>query len=196
MLNYIKLKRLLDIILSVLLIIIASPFFLVISALILLIDHYPILFIQTRTGINKKKFKIIKFRTMSKYKHLPDEKRVTKFGQFLRKYKLDELPQLINIFIGNMSFVGPRPLLIEYDNLYSLRQNKRFNVLPGITGLSQIKVYLRGNYNWKIKLNYDRVYVKKISIKLDIYIILKTILILLKLIFKKSEYRENFEKFN
>ena len=95
-----------------------------------------------------------------------------------------------------MSFVGPRPLLIEYDNLYSLRQNKRFNVLPGITGLSQIKVYLRGNYNWKIKLNYDRVYVKKISIKLDIYIILKTILILLKLIFKKSEYRENFEKFN
>ena len=104
---------------------------------------------------------MFKFRTMSSSTNLPDEKRITKLGRVLRKYKLDELPQLINILIGNMSFVGPRPLLIEYDNIYNSRQNKRFNVLPGITSLSQIKVFLRRNYNWSMKLNFDLVYVKK-----------------------------------
>lgn len=196
MFDYIKIKRISDLLLSIFLLIIFLPFFLIIILLISTIDRFPFIFIQIRSGINKKKFKMFKFRTMSSSTNLPDEKRITKLGRVLRKYKLDELPQLINILIGNMSFVGPRPLLIEYDNIYNLRQNKRFNVLPGITGLSQIKVFLRRNYNWSMKLNFDLVYVKKISLKLDIYIIYLTIVILFRLIFKNSEHKENFEKFN
>lgn len=124
-----------------------------------------------------------------------EEDRVTRFGNLLRKYKLDELPQFFNILRGEMTFIGPRPLLPEYNHLYSHNQNTRFKVKPGLTGLCQIKVLKNKKLSWVSKLNFDRIYVTKLNFFLDLYVLFETFhLITKKLISNSSEY-DNFEKF-
>lgn len=139
----------------------------------------PIIFVQSRPGKDGKIFKIIKFRTMlndtdKNGNLLPDEDRLTKFGTWLRNSSLDELPELFNVLKGDMSIVGPRPLLIEYLPLYSDNQSRRHNVRPGITGWAQING--RNSLTWDEKFNLDIWYVDNQSLTLDIKIIFKTVL--------------------
>lgn len=138
----------------------------------------PVLFKQKRPGKDEKIFEIYKFRTMLDVKDtsgklLPDEKRLTSFGKFLRSTSIDELPELINIIKGDMSIVGPRPLLVEYLPLYDEEQRKRHLVRPGLTGLAQVNG--RNKLTWKEKFAYDVEYVEKLSFWLDMKIILRTI---------------------
>ena len=137
-----------------------------------------VIFLQKRPGKNEKIFSIIKFKTMNdkkdKYgKLLPDKLRLTKIGKFIRTTSLDEIPQLINVIKGDMSLVGPRPLLIEYLPLYNDFQKQRHDVMPGITGYAQVNG--RNTINWKKKFELDIYYVKKISFTLDCEIVFKTI---------------------
>ena len=139
----------------------------------------PILFTQSRPGKNGEIFKIIKFRTMlddrdDNGNFLPDEERMTRFGTWLRNSSLDEIPALINVLKGDMSIVGPRPLLIEYLPLYSEHQSRRHEIRPGITGWAQING--RNSLSWDEKFNFDVWYVDNHSIWLDIKIIFKTVL--------------------
>ncbi len=175
---YTLIKNLLDKIFALSLLIILLPL-LVLICFILTIHHSgnP-LFVQTRVGLNEELFKIIKFRTMNTKRDkngilLDDSLRTTKIGKFLRKFSIDELPQIFNVLTGNMSFVGPRPLLPEYLSLYNKNQKKRHNVKPGITGLAQIMG--RNNISWKQKLEFDIEYVRKQNFFLDVNIILKSI---------------------
>ena len=175
---YTLIKYLFDKVFALSLLIILLPF-LVLIFLILMIHHSGSpLFMQTRVGLNEKFFKIIKFRTMNTKRDkngmlLDDYLRITKIGKFLRKFSIDELPQIFNVLFGNMSFVGPRPLLPEYLSLYNKNQKKRHNVKPGITGLAQIMG--RNNISWKQKFDYDIEYVRKQNFFLDVNIILKSI---------------------
>jgi len=175
---YIKIgKRLLDILLAGGFLIILSPVFFVLIFILFFYNRGKIFFIQTRIGIKNKPFRILKFKTMNEAKDennllVPDEKRISVFGFFLRKYSLDELPQLINILLGDMSVVGPRPLLPEYLSYYNQTQLQRHNVLPGITGLAQING--RNDLGWEERFNWDIKYAKEISFKLDIKILLIT----------------------
>ena len=176
-------KRLLDIFISVLALILLSPIFVVLIILIRLKLGYPVIFKQQRVGFNERVFIIYKFRTMSDKRDingdlLPDCERLTSFGKMLRFTSLDELPELWNIFKGDMSIVGPRPLLARYLPYYKEAERIRHSVRPGLTGLSQING--RNNTNWDTRLNFDINYVKNISPKNDIKIILITILKVLK----------------
>tara|TARA_Y100000589_G_C27164891_1_gene634327 strand:- start:494 stop:997 length:504 start_codon:yes stop_codon:yes gene_type:complete len=142
----------------------------------------PIFFIQKRPGKNGVPFSLIKFRTMKNIFREDgdlekDNFRQTRLGNFLRKTSLDELPELINILKGDMSFIGPRPLLIEYLKLYNKRHKKRHNVKPGISGLAQING--RNSIDWKTRLDYDIYYVENFSIWLDMKIFIKTFKVLL-----------------
>ena len=132
-------KRIFDLLVSLPLIVFLVPIFIFVSLLILSDMGRPVLFTQIRSGKNKNAFKIFKFRTM---RHpsvgTTDESRITRLGDILRKWSIDELPQLINVVKGDMSLIGPRPLLPEYDEHYSNEQNKRFLVKPGVTGLAQV----------------------------------------------------------
>lgn len=176
---YKSLKLIFDYSLAIILFIVLSPLILLISLIIVLIDGFPIFFIQERQGFNGKFFKIIKFRTMIKEAknydstEIKDHERITKFGNFLRKTSLDELPTLTNILLGHMSFVGPRPLLSEYDKIYNENQRKRFTVKPGITGWAQING--RNKISWKEKFNLDIWYIQNANFSLDLKILLKTI---------------------
>lgn len=176
-------KRLLDLCLSILALIILSPLILIIGAIIALSQGFPILFRQRRPGYHSEIFTIYKFRTMKSETDqnglpLPDEKRLTKFGRFLRSTSLDELPELINVLKGEMSLVGPRPLLISYLPLYNKTQSRRHDVLPGLTGWAQI--HGRNALNWQEKFEMDVWYVDHWSIWLDIKIIFLTIITVLK----------------
>lgn len=170
-------KRIFDVLVSfVSLVILAIPL-LFISILIFLNMGSPVLFVQVRPGKNGVPFKILKFRTMRKAKYkfgrmMPDEMRITRFGGFLRKSSLDELPELWNVFRGDMSLVGPRPLLMEYLPLYSKIQRRRHEVRPGITGLAQING--RNAISWEKKFAYDVWYVDNQNLWLDLKIILST----------------------
>ncbi len=169
-------KKSFDLILSLSSFIIFLPIIIIISISILLIDGYPILFIQPRLGKNKKHFNIIKFRTMKvgvSKSSCNDEKRQTILGKFLRKSSLDELPVLVNVIKGDMSMVGPRPLLVKYSNRFNSSQDRRHNILPGITGLAQIKG--RNQISWEEKFNYDIEYVNQQNLLLDIKILIKTV---------------------
>jgi lipopolysaccharide/colanic/teichoic acid biosynthesis glycosyltransferase len=173
------LKRVFDIFAAFSALLLLSPVLLIISLLILFIMGSPIIFAQSRPGKNGKIFKIIKFRTMlnDSDEHgnlLPDEDRLTKFGTWLRKSSLDELPELFNVLRGDMSLVGPRPLLIEYLPLYSDYQSRRHHVLPGITGWAQING--RNSLTWDEKFSLDIWYVDNQSLWLDIKIIFQTVL--------------------
>ena len=141
--NYLKIKYFFDKLLALILIIIFSPLFIIISIFILFDLGYPIFFVQKRAGHKEKIFKILKFRTMNNKmksnKLLKDEERLTSLGVFLRKFSLDELPNFFNILKGDMSFIGPRPLLPEYLELYNNEQKKRHLIKPGLTGLAQVK---------------------------------------------------------
>ena len=169
-------KKSFDIITSLIGMIIFIPLLLIISIFILLFDGYPIIFIQPRLGKNKKEFNIIKFRTMKvgvSKSSGNDERRQSLLGKFLRKSSLDELPVLINVLKGEMSLVGPRPLLIKYSKRFNSFQNRRHEVLPGITGLAQIKG--RNQISWEEKFIYDVQYIDEHNFFLDIKILFKTI---------------------
>lgn len=170
-------KRLLDFLISFCALIILSPVFLIVAILVKIKLGSPIIFKQKRPGLNEKIFTLYKFRTMSDKKDkngklLPDEQRVTKFGNFLRASSLDELPELVNILKGDMSLIGPRPLLVEYLELYNERQKHRHDVRPGLTGLAQIDG--RNNTTWEKRFEDDLKYIENITFMNDLKIFLKT----------------------
>lgn len=183
-------KRILDIILSIIVLLILWPIIAVVAILVKIKIGTPIIFKQKRPGKDGVIFTLYKFRTMTDEidamgELLPDEVRLKKFGKFLRSTSLDELPELINILKGEMSFVGPRPLLVEYLELYNEEQNRRHEVRPGLTGLAQING--RNDTTWEDRLKYDVEYVDNISFKKDVLIILKTI----KLVFSRKGVSSN-----
>ncbi len=173
-------KRIFDVIISVFILIISFPFLLfAIFALMISNRSTNVLFFQLRPGLNERIFKLVKIKTMndkvdSNGNLLPDEDRVTKIGKILRKSSIDELPQLWNVLKGDMSLIGPRPLLVEYLSYYSSEQKRRHNVLPGITGWAQIHGRNALQFNERFKL--DVWYVDNISLKLDLLIFYKTII--------------------
>ena len=171
-------KRIFEFTIALLALLILLPIFLTISILVLLKMGTPIFFIQSRPGLNSKTFKMYKFRTMTNKcdkngKLLEDKDRLSNFGSFLRSTSLDELPTLWNVLCGNMSLVGPRPLLIEYLPLYSKNQARRHEVRPGITGWAQVNG--RNAISWNEKFELDTWYVENQSFALDMKIILLTL---------------------
>ena len=175
---YIKIKRLIDMILSFFLIIVLLPLFLIVSIAIKVDSKGPVFFRQERTGLNGKDFYLIKFRSMAADNdvyNFKEEDKITKVGNFIRKTSLDELPQLINIIKGDMSFVGPRPWLPILNDYYSNEQKRRFLVKPGITGLAQVSG--RKDLNIVDRIELDVEYVNNISLVWDIKILFKTILV-------------------
>ena len=156
----------------------------IISIMILIFDGGPILFLQKRAGFKGKIFILYKFRTMKNISSKNDRSRVTILGKILRSFKLDELPQLFNMLIGDINLVGPRPLLPEYNKHYSKKQKSRLSINPGITGWAQINE--KRNTTWKKRLELDIWYIENRSLLLDIKIIIKTILMLLKMIYVKK----------
>ena len=177
------LKRLFDIICSFLAIVLLSPVLLVLTVLGAIAMRGNPFFTQKRPGRNEKIFKLIKFRTMTNRKDkdgnlLPDDKRLTKYGRFLRSTSLDELPELFNIFIGNMSIVGPRPLLVSYLPYYTDEERHRHDVRPGLTGLAQING--RNLLSWNERFAMDVKYVNEMSFFGDVGIIFKTALNVIK----------------
>ncbi|MCK8520561.1 sugar transferase [Aquimarina sp. D1M17] len=170
-------KRFLDFILSLIGVTLLSPIILVLIVVLVFVNKGKPFFLQSRPGKNGKLFKIIKFKTMSDLKpedegNIHNVSRITKAGSFIRKYSLDELLQLINVLKGDMSLIGPRPLLIEYLPLYNETQRKRHDVRPGITGWAQVKG--RNAISWNQKFEYDVWYVENLSFILDIKILLLT----------------------
>ena len=173
--NYVK--RIMDIFLSFIAIFILLPLILLLAFLVKIKLGSPILFFQERPGKDEKIFRLYKFRSMSEEKdqeghYLPDEKRLTRFGRKLRSTSLDELPELFSILKGDMSIVGPRPLLIEYLPYYTEIERKRHKVRPGLTGLAQVEG--RNYLSWDERLKKDVAYVEQISFWLDCKIIVKT----------------------
>lgn len=176
-------KRAIDILGSSLGGLLISPILIIIAILIRIKLGSPIFFTQDRVGKDGKVFKIVKFRTMleayDKFgEPLSDKERVTSFGNFLRSTSLDELPELINVLKGDMSLVGPRPLLVEYIGLYSKEQFRRHEVRPGMTGWAQVNG--RNNLNWDEKFKMDVEYVDNVNLLLDIKILFLTIFKVLK----------------
>ncbi len=171
-------KRPMDFVLSLLAIIVLSPILLAVALLVRIKLGRPVLFKQERPGLNEKIFTLYKFRTMTNEKDangklLPDSVRLTSFGKFLRSTSLDELPELFNILKGDMSIVGPRPLLPSYLPFYTKTEKLRHSIRPGLTGLAQISG--RNYLHWDERLATDVEYVSKVSFKIDLLIVLKTI---------------------
>lgn len=172
------LKRVLDIVCSLILLIVLFPVLLFICVAVLILHGSPIIFKQTRSGLHGKPFTLYKFRTMKDLygpggSLLSDEDRLTSFGNRLRSTSLDELPELINVLQGDMSLVGPRPLLLEYMDLYTPEQARRHDIKPGITGWAQVNG--RNNLTWEDKFRLDVWYVDNWSIGLDLKILVKTV---------------------
>ena len=194
-----SIKRGIDFILSLVGLILASPVLLIVAILVRMKLGSPIFFRQARVGLNGEIFEMIKFRTMkdaydANGQPLPDSERLTSFGQFLRKTSLDELPELINVLKGDMSLVGPRPLLVEYLPLYSEEQMRRHNVRPGITGYAQVNG--RNNISWAKKFELDIYYVNHFSLYLDIKILWQTVVKVIKQADINQEGNVTVEKFN
>lgn len=171
-------KRLFDLIISLILLVIVLPIILMTALLVFIFIGHPIIFKQQRPGRYAKPIYVYKFRTMtnevdSNGNLLSDDLRLNKFGILIRKLSLDELPQLINVIKGDLSIVGPRPLLMEYLPLYNMRQNKRHDVRPGITGWAQVNG--RNSIGWEEKFELDVWYVENASFILDLKILLLTI---------------------
>ena len=179
--NYIK--RILDLVLSLTAAVVLSPIMLITAVLVRVKLGKPVIFRQERPGKDERIFKLYKFRTMTDAKDengelLPDEVRLTKFGKALRSTSLDELPELWNIVKGDMSIVGPRPLLVRYLPLYNEKQKHRHDVRPGFTGLAQ--VHGRNSLSWAEKFDWDVKYVNHVTFLTDVKIILDTVGIVLK----------------
>lgn len=178
LIKYAPLKRIIDLCASSVALVILSPVFILI-AFVSFINFGPkILFRQIRPGRNEELFAMYKFRTMTNDSDaqgnlLPDEQRITRWGRFLRSTSLDEIPELVNVLVGNMSLVGPRPLLVSYLPHYTERQRRRHEVRPGITGFAQVNG--RNTLNWNEKFELDVQYVDSMSLKLDLLILGKTI---------------------
>lgn len=173
---YIIIKRIIDFILSLIGIILLSPIFLITAIAIKLDSKGPIIFVQERNGLKGKLFRCYKFRSMAadnNPSNYDKENKITRVGKFIRKTSIDELPQLINILKGDMSFIGPRPWPPSYTDLFTAEQRKRNDVLPGITGWAQ--VHGRNNISVLERIEYDLEYVNKISLIMDIKVIFKTI---------------------
>jgi len=171
-------KRVFDLAFSLILFIIVSPVFVFVILLLTIANNGSPLFLQARPGKKGRLFRVIKFKTMNDKKDanghlLPDAERITSVGSFVRKTSLDEIPQLINVLKGDMSLVGPRPLLVEYLSLYDEIQGRRHEVRPGITGWAQVNG--RNAINWHQKFEYDIWYVDHISFGLDLRIIWMTL---------------------
>lgn len=174
---YTKIKPILDRLAAVVLLVLLAPLLAVLCVLVRWRLGTPIFFKQMRPGLHGKPFQLVKFRTMldaldSQGNVLPDEQRLTKFGKILRSSSLDELPELWNVIRGEMSFVGPRPLLMDYLELYNQHQARRHDVLPGITGWAQVNG--RNRLSWQDKFDLDVWYVDNVSIWLDLKIFLLT----------------------
>jgi lipopolysaccharide/colanic/teichoic acid biosynthesis glycosyltransferase len=192
-------KRAFDIICSLVAILMLLPFLVITGALIYAKLGSPILFKQSRVGKDGKVFKIIKFRSMlnstdKRGRLLSDEERLTPFGRVIRKTSVDELPELINVLKGDMSLVGPRPLLVEYLPLYTESQRSRHEVLPGITGWAQING--RNSISWAEKFELDLWYIENWSFFLDIKILLKTVVKVFKREGISQKGKATMEKFN
>ncbi|MGG1573179.1 sugar transferase [Fictibacillus sp. NRS-1165] len=173
------LKRPLDFFLSFIAIVVLSPIFLFVAILVKIKLGSPIIFKQQRPGLNNEIFTMYKFRTMTDKRDnngrlLPNDKRLTKFGRLLRATSLDELPELFNVIKGDMSIIGPRPLLVEYLPLYNDYQIRRHLVRPGLSGLAQVNG--RNLITWEEKFKFDVEYVEKLSFKMDVVLVLRTIL--------------------
>ncbi len=184
-------KRPLDFLFSLLALIILSPILLITYMLVIIFLGFPGIFKQPRPGRDEKIFNLYKFRTMTNTKDkngklLPDEKRLTKFGKFLRSTSLDELPELFNILIGDMSFIGPRPLLVSYIPYYKPQERHRHDIRPGLTGLAQVNG--RNYLTWEDKFRMDLQYVNHVSFMADFSIITKTLKVVI--------VRENIETAN
>lgn len=172
------LKPFLDFVVALLGFVILSPLFVVVVILLFIANDGKPFFFQLRPGLHEKIFKVIKFKTMNDKKDkngnlLPDSERLTRLGQFIRKTSLDEIPQLLNVIKGDMSLIGPRPLLIKYLPYFTQMERKRFTVKPGITGWAQVNG--RNNLDWDKRFKLDVYYVENLSFKLDIIIIIKTL---------------------
>ena len=193
------LKRPFDFSVSLIAFTLLLPLLLIIAVLIRIKLGSPIIFKQDRPGLNEQIFTLYKFRTMTDKKDevgllLPDSQRLTKFGKFLRSTSIDELPGLINIIKGDMSIVGPRPLLVEYLELYNSEQSKRHEVRPGLSGYAQING--RNALSWEDKFRLDVVYINNVTLRHDIGIILKTIIKVLSREGISSSSSATMEKFN
>jgi len=176
-------KRLVDLLLALVLGIIILPFMLILGLYAVFFVKEGIIFTQDRIGLNNKKFKLYKLRTMTNERDssgnlLPDSLRLTKLGRIIRSLSLDELPQILNVLKGEMSFVGPRPLLLHYLPLYNQRQIRRHEVRPGITGWAQING--RNAISWKDRLEFDVFYVESFSFMMDLKIFYMTVIKVLK----------------
>lgn len=171
-------KRLLDFLFAAVGILIASPVILILSVCFFVANNGKVFFIQNRPGKDERIFKVIKFKTMNDRKDtegnlLPDNKRITLIGSIARKLSLDEIPQLFNVIKGDMSFIGPRPLLVQYLPLYSKEQKRRHSVRPGITGWAQVNG--RNTIDWQQKFKYDIYYIDHLNAVLDFKILILTI---------------------
>jgi lipopolysaccharide/colanic/teichoic acid biosynthesis glycosyltransferase len=174
-------KRIFDFTASLIGLVVLLPFILILSSFILIFNGWPVFFIQPRLGKNKIPFNMIKLRTMKSgisksSEH--DAARLTKIGKVLRKTSVDELPVLFNVIKGDMSLVGPRPLLLKYGPRFSPKQDRRHHVLPGITGLAQING--RNTISWEDKFDYDIQYVKNHSFWIDLKILIQTMFLVIK----------------
>lgn len=186
-------KRFLDFLMALLGVVLLFPIILIIWSLLAIANNGKPFFVQERPGKNEKIFKLLKFRTMTDKRDargelLPDGDRITKIGAFVRKSSLDEIPQLFNVLKGEMSFIGPRPFLVNYLPYYTDEERKRHSVRPGITGLAQVSG--RNMLSWEEKFRYDLEYVQKLSLRTDIKIWFRTI----GKVFKKSDILVNTQE--
>ncbi len=171
-------KRFLDFTASLTALVLLSPFMIVVACCLRAVNSGGVFFLQQRVGKGGKAFTVIKFKTMTDARDgsgnlLPDERRLTRIGKFVRSASIDELPQLVNVLKGDMSLIGPRPLLVEYLPLYSREQSRRHEVRPGITGWAQVNG--RNAISWEQKFRYDVWYVNNLSFRLDVKIFFLTI---------------------
>jgi lipopolysaccharide/colanic/teichoic acid biosynthesis glycosyltransferase len=192
------LKRPLDLFVALVVFMVASPVFIVLTVSFSMVNRGSAFFRQVRPGKKEKLFTVLKFKTMTDQKDthgnlLPDEKRLTALGKFVRKTSLDEIPQLLNVIRGDMSLIGPRPWLTEYLTLYSAEQRRRFEVRPGITGWAQVNG--RNTLGWKERIEHDVWYVDHLTFAVDAKIVFKTILNVVKAQGISSATSATMEKF-